>query len=95
MLLVAILLEKRHFSYAEDSPDGDGTPTHETTVHLCRWCHARVHDSWARIDDDASPDPEAIAEREPRRADDQSGLGVELAAKRFDCEGRITTESKA
>ena len=44
----------------------------------------RVHDSWARIDDDVSPDPEAIAERESRRATEQSELGFESAGERYD-----------
>jgi hypothetical protein len=72
------LLEEHHLSYA------DGDAAHEITVYLCRWCHAKVHDSWARIDDDASPDPEAIAERESRRAAQQSELGFESAADRYE-----------
>lgn len=45
-----------------------------------------VHDPQTHIDDDASPDPETIVEREPQRADAQSELGLESAAKRFDRE---------
>ncbi len=56
------LVEAHHLSY----PDGE--TGHEITVGLCRWCHAKVHDSWARVDDDASPDPEAVAAREERRS---------------------------
>jgi len=68
--------------------DGDdGAPAHEITVYLCRWCHAKVHDSWARIDDDATPDTEAIAEREGRRSREQSELGFESAAERYDRDG--------
>jgi hypothetical protein len=78
------LLEEHHLSYAADSTAGEGETGHEITVYLCRWCHAKVHDSWARIDDDASPDPEAIAEREGRRAREQAELGFESAAERFD-----------
>jgi hypothetical protein len=77
------LLEEHHLSYA-DSADGDGDPSHEITVYLCRWCHAKVHDSWARVDDDAGPDPEAIAERECRRSREQAELGFESAAERLD-----------
>jgi hypothetical protein len=55
-------------------------------VFLCRWCHAKVHDSWARIDDDANPDPEAIAEAEGRRSEEQAELSFESAAERFDSE---------
>lgn len=48
------------------------------------WCHAKVHDLWARIDDDATPDPDAIAEQEGRRAREQDELGFESAAERFE-----------
>ncbi len=89
------LLEEHHLSYADGGsdpgPDGDdrdtsdgALPAHEITVYLCRWCHAKVHDSWARIDDDVAPDTEAIAQRESRRAREQSELGFESAAERFD-----------
>lgn len=76
------LLEEHHLSYRDGG--GEGNLTHEITVYLCRWCHSRVHDSWARIDDDVNPDPEAIAEQEARRAREQSELGFESAAERFD-----------
>jgi hypothetical protein len=72
------LLEEHHLSY------GDRETSHEITVHLCRWCHAKVHNSFARIDDDASPDPEAVAAREERRSKEQSELGFQSAAERFD-----------
>ena len=78
------LLEEHHLSYADGSSAGEGDPSHEITVYLCRWCHAKVHDSWARIDDDAGPDPEAIAEKEGRRSKEQEELGFESAAERFD-----------
>jgi len=78
------LLEEHHLSYADDSGAGEGSPSHEITVYLCRWCHAKVHDSWARIDDDASPDPEALAEREGRRSKEQQELGFDSAADRYD-----------
>jgi hypothetical protein len=73
------LLEEHHLSYA----DREST-SHEITVYLCRWCHAKVHDSWGRIDDDVSPDPEAVAAREARRSREQDELGFESAADRFD-----------
>jgi hypothetical protein len=73
------LLEEHHLSY----PDGTGTD-HEITVYLCRWCHAKVHDSWARIDDDVAPDAEAIAAREARRAKQQDELGFDSAADRYE-----------
>ncbi|WP_276271115.1 DUF7097 family protein [Haloarcula litorea] len=82
------LLEEHHLSYddaADAAGDGDD-PGHEITVYLCRWCHAKVHESWARVDDDASPDPEAIAEKEGRRSREQSELGFESAAERYDGE---------
>lgn len=66
------LLEAHHLSYA----DADTSNSHEITVMLCRWCHAKVHSGWARITDSVNPDPEAIAERERRR-------GAELAEAEF------------
>lgn len=77
------LIEEHHLAY----PDED--TGHEITVGLCRWCHAKVHDSWARIDDDVSPPTAAIAEKESRRAREQSEAAFETAAERFD-----RTESK-
>ncbi|MGQ5514923.1 DUF7097 family protein [Halococcus saccharolyticus] len=84
------LLEEHHLSYA-DIDDGadhgdDGSadePNHEITVYLCRWCHAKIHNSWARLGDDASPDPEAIAAREGRRSREQDELGFSSAAERY------------
>lgn len=78
------LLEEHHLSYADGSSHGSGETSHEITVSLCRWCHARVHDSWARIDDDVAPDPAAIAQRETRRAKQQDELGFRTAAERYD-----------
>ncbi|MFC7058296.1 DUF7097 family protein [Halovenus salina] len=78
------LLEEHHLSYADSSGAGSGETSHEITVYLCRWCHAKVHGSWARIDDDASPDPEAVAERESRRARQEDELSFETATERFD-----------
>jgi hypothetical protein len=71
------LLEAHHLSYA----DGAG-PEHEITVYLCRWCHAKVHRSWARVTDDASPDAEAIAAREARRSRELDELAFPSAAER-------------
>lgn len=74
------LLEEHHLEY----PDDDRRElAHEITVFLCRWCHAKIHKSWARIDDDVSPDPEAIAEAEGRRSRELSELGFESAAERY------------
>jgi len=78
------LLEEHHLSYREGATGGEGHPSHEITVYLCRWCHARVHDSWARIDDDAAPDPEAVAAKEGRRSREREELGFESAAERYD-----------
>jgi hypothetical protein len=70
----------------DDGGSEDGTDDlavgHEITVYLCRWCHATVHDSWGAIDDDVSPDPEAIAARERRRSREQDELGFETARER-------------
>ena len=73
------LLEEHHLSYAADGE----TCSHEITVFLCRWCHAKVHTSWARLTDDVSPDPEAIAELEGRRGRELEELGFESAAERY------------
>ncbi|MFB6096652.1 MAG: hypothetical protein ABEJ74_04625 [Haloferacaceae archaeon] len=77
------LLEEHHLSYGSSSDAGDGEPSHEITVSLCRWCHAKIHNSFARIDDDASPDPEAFAAREERRSREQAELGFSTAAERW------------
>jgi hypothetical protein len=50
-------------------------------VSLCRWCYAKVHDSWARIDDEVNPDPAAMAERENRRARQQAETTFDSAAE--------------
>ncbi|MDZ5811124.1 hypothetical protein U4E84_07165 [Halorubrum sp. AD140] len=82
------LVEEHHLSYGVGSSRGEaegrGAGPHEITVALCRWCHAKVHRSFARIDDDASPDPEAIAERERRRSKERSESAFETAGERFD-----------
>ena len=62
--------------------DADDAPSHEITVGLCRWCHAKVHKGFARVDDDANPDPEAIAERESRRGVEMSEFGFSTARER-------------
>jgi len=71
----------------DDPDDPDDLPDagpHEITVALCRWCHAKVHESFARIDDDASPDPEAIAAREGRRTREIEEAGFETATERYE-----------
>jgi len=73
------LLEEHHLSYR----DG-GELAHEITVYLCRWCHAKVHDSWARVDDDVNPEAEALAAAEARRSREREELGFESAARRYD-----------
>jgi len=86
------LIEEHHLSYAgaagtdqpaDDRADaGDADTAHEITVGLCRWCHTKVHRSFARIDDDANPDPAAIAERERRRGEERSEMGFQSASER-------------
>ena len=71
------LLEEHHLSYADA-----GSMDHEITVYLCRWCHAKVHNSWARITDDAAPDPEALAELEGRRSREVEEAEFRSAADR-------------
>ncbi|TKX78606.1 hypothetical protein EXE53_20310 [Halorubrum sp. SD626R] len=94
------LVEEHHLSYGRTQAEhghtegrsaGDSGETgdvdagpHEITVALCRWCHTKVHRSFARIDDDASPDPEAIAEREGRRRKTRSESPFETASQRRD-----------
>jgi hypothetical protein len=83
------LLEEHHLQYREGDPGAaDGQePAHEITVYLCRWCHAKVHGSWARVDDDAAPDPAALAEAEERRSRELDEAGFTSAGERFDGEG--------
>lgn len=76
------LVEEHHLSYG--SAGSDETVSHEITVALCRWCHTKVHRSFARIDDDAAPDPEAIAAREARRSKEQREFGFRPASERRD-----------
>ncbi|WP_423751163.1 DUF7097 family protein [Salinirarus marinus] len=81
------LLEEHHLSYGGQTrrgePDADRRPAHEITVALCRWCHAKVHEGWARIDDDVNPDAEALAAREARRSKEQAEFGFRSAAERY------------
>ncbi|RQG90115.1 hypothetical protein EA462_08965 [Natrarchaeobius halalkaliphilus] len=85
------LLEEHHLSYADglrSSGESDASDSvnlsHEITIYLCRWCHAKVHTSWARITDDVAPDPDAIAALEDRRGREYDELGFESAAERRD-----------
>ncbi|RLM59684.1 hypothetical protein DVK02_02795 [Halobellus sp. Atlit-31R] len=71
---------------AGDAGDPDATPSHEITVALCRWCHAKIHNSFARIDDDAEPAPEAFAAREERRSREQTEFGFATARERRDAD---------
>lgn len=72
------LIEEHHLAYPDEEAG------HEITVGLCRWCHATVHESWGRIDDDVSPVPEAIAAAEERRGREQREASFESAAERYD-----------
>ncbi|MCU4753871.1 hypothetical protein OB919_18110 [Halobacteria archaeon AArc-curdl1] len=76
------LLEEHHLSYTSDGQ----TLSHEITIYLCRWCHAKVHSSWARITDDVAPDPEAIAAQEGRRDRELEEVRFQTAAERTDRE---------
>lgn len=78
------LLEEHHLSYRGE-PEAD--MEHEITVYLCRWCHAKVHNSWARVDDDVGPDAEAIAAAEERRSRELDETAFSTAAERFDPDG--------
>ncbi|MEF8774593.1 MAG: hypothetical protein V5A23_06520 [Halobacteriales archaeon] len=78
------LLEEHHLSYAS----GGEELAHEITVYLCRWCHAKVHNSWARLDDDASPDPEALAKAEGRRSRELDEATFRTAGERYGADGR-------
>jgi hypothetical protein len=70
------LLEEHHLSYA------DGATSHEITVFLCRWCHAKIHRSWTHVDDDATPDAEGLAAREGRRSREREEFEFASAAER-------------
>lgn len=72
------LLEEHHLSYPEGETD------HEITVPLCRWCHAKIHRSGARIDDEVEPDPRAIAEREKRTESERKEFDFSTGAERYD-----------
>ena len=74
------LLEEHHLEYRDDDRK---ELAHEVTVYLCRWCHAKVHQSWARVDDDASPDPEAVAAAEGRRSEELDEAAFSTAAERY------------
>jgi hypothetical protein len=77
------LLQEHHLVYPDDERlDG----RHEITVCLCRWCHAKVHKAGARVDDEADPDPEALAALAERRERERAELGFETAAERRDGE---------
>lgn len=79
------LLEEHHLSYRGSRDENDGEePSHEITVSLCRWCHAKIHGSWARIDDDVSPSPEALAEAEGRRSRELDEGEFRTASERYD-----------
>ena len=85
------LLETHHLSYPDETPqrsNEDDELVHEITIELCRWCHAKVHNSWASLADDVRPDPEAIAERETRRGKEMDELDFDTAADRRDGDGR-------
>jgi len=73
------LLERHHLSY-----DTDQEPSHELTVTVCRWCHAAVHSSWARLTDDVEPDPAAIAASEGRRSEELEECSFETASERVE-----------
>ncbi|WP_144902052.1 DUF7097 family protein [Halobellus captivus] len=89
------LLEEHHLSYGESGQrsarDDAGVGreiSHEITVALCRWCHAKIHRSFARIDDDVEPDPEAFAAREARRSKEHSEFGFDTARERRDSDAQ-------
>jgi hypothetical protein len=79
--------ERRAASEATDEHEPEADMAHEITVYLCRWCHAKVHRSWARVDDDASPDPEALAAAEGRRSDELAETAFTTAAERWEEDG--------
>jgi hypothetical protein len=58
-----------------------GATSHEITASLCRWCHAKIHNSIARVNDDVNPDPEALAAREGRRSKEQAELEFSTATE--------------
>lgn len=70
------LLHEHHLSYEH----ADET---EITVLVCRWCHAKIHRSGARLDDEVDPDPDALETLTMRRQREAEEASFETAAKRY------------
>ena len=52
---------------------------HEIIVILCRWCHAKVHKSGARINDEVEPDRKALEMMEERKSAEMDETKFESA----------------
>ena len=55
---------------------------HEIIVILCRWCHAKVHKSGARINDEVEPDRKALEMMEERKSAEMNETKFESARER-------------
>jgi NMD protein affecting ribosome stability and mRNA decay len=80
------LLERHHLSYIENRANEEGKMGHEITVMLCRWCHAKVHKSGARINDEAEPDRNALELMEKRKSAEMNETKFESARERYNRE---------
>ncbi|QZA87488.1 hypothetical protein K0C01_06575 [Salinarchaeum sp. IM2453] len=69
------IIEEHHLLYPQESG-------HEVTVAVCRWCHAKIHQSGKSLADDADPASEALALRDDRLDQESEELSFETAAKR-------------
>ena len=77
------LLERHHLSYIENRTKREGKMGHEITVMLCRWCHAKVHKSGARINDEVEPDRNALELMEKRKSAEMNETKFESARERY------------
>ncbi len=76
------LLERHHLSYAGERVGGGEQMDHEIIVILCRWCHAKVHKSGARINDEVEPDRKALEMMEERKSAEMNETKFESARER-------------
>lgn len=74
------LIEQHHILY----PDKEKGQTHEITLPLCRWCHARIHNSEASIGDDVDPPRKALEIKEKRLKKQKQETGFSKATKLYE-----------
>ena len=76
------LLERHHLSYRKAAM-GKGRVSHEITVMLCRWCHAKVHKLGAIISENAAPDRKALELLWKRKNAEMKETKFESAKERY------------